>query len=116
MTNRVRSTLLGLLVYGLTACLNAALAQDPVIDRPAAGNTLVFGTADPAAVPITVYDISYDTPTAIGSGHSIDTAGNFAVSVNPPLVDGNTIIAEDDQGRQSAPALVEPIVNPAAGQ
>ena len=110
----IRTLVLSTLILGLQAA--PALATDPALDPPGAGNGIVTGTADPAAAPITIYDISYETPAAIGSGHSIDTAGNFAVSVNPPLVDGNTIIAEDDQGRQSAPALVEPIVNPAAGQ
>lgn len=95
---------------------NRAEAQDPVIAQPAAGGVMVTGTADPAAAPITIYDTTYEAPAAIGSGRSIDTAGNFAVVVNPPLVDGNTIVAEDAQGRQSVPALVERIVNPAAGE
>ncbi len=90
--------------------------QGPGPGPPGAGRGIVTGTANPAAAPITIYDISYETPAAIGSGHSIDTAGNFAVSVNPPLVEGNTIIAEDAQGRQSTPVLVERIVNPAGGQ
>ncbi len=110
----IRTLVLSTLILGLQAA--PALATDPALDPPGAGNGIVTGTADPAAAPITIYDISYETPAAIGSGYSIDTAGNFAVSVNPPLVDGNTIIAEDDQGRQSAPALVERIVNPATGQ
>lgn len=110
----IRTCVLATLMLGLQA--GAAQAADPVLDPPGAGNGIVTGTADPAAAPITIYDVSYDTPAAIGSGRSIDSAGNFAVSVSPPLIDGNNIIAEDAQGRQSVPTLIERIVHPAAGQ
>ena len=111
---RATWTLALTLVLGLQA--GAALATDPALDPAGAGRVIVTGTADPAAAPITIYDVTYETPAAIGSGSSIDTAGNFAVSVSPPLVDGNAIVAEDALGRQSAPMLIERIVHPAAGQ
>ena len=36
----------------------------------------------------------------------MDTAGNFAVLVDPPLIAGDTILAEDAQSRQSAEIVV----------
>ncbi len=45
----------------------------------------------------------------------MDTAGNFAVLVDPPLIAGDTILAEDAQGRQSAEIVVLEPWDPASG-
>ncbi len=45
----------------------------------------------------------------------MDINGIFAVYVGPPPQAGDTILAEDAQGRQSAPVTVLQATDPAAG-
>ena len=69
---------------------------------------MVVGVADPGAMPIAVYDNSYDVPTLLGTSMSIDDSGNYAVVIRPPLQEGHSIYAEDAQGRQSDFSFVLP--------
>ena len=92
-----------------------ASAQTLSLIEPHAGASVVGGTAEPGSGPITIYDTSYDVWAPIGRGNSMDTAGNFAVSVDPPPQAGDTILAEDAQGRQSAPVTVLEPTDPATG-
>ncbi len=90
-----------------------AAAQTLSLIEPHAGNALVGGMAEPGSGPITIYATSYDAWAQIGRGNSMDTAGNFAVSVDPPLIAGDTILAEDALGRRSPPVIVlEPSGDP----
>ncbi len=92
-----------------------ASAQTLSLIEPHAGASVVGGTAEPGSGPITIYDISYDAWAPIGRGNSMDAGGNFAVLVDPPLIAGDTILAEDAQGRQSASVTVLEATDPAAG-
>ncbi len=77
-----------------------------------------FSRRPPGSGPITIYGTSFTAPAPIGRAGTMDAAGNFAVSVDPALISGNTIVAEDAFDNQSAavtvndpPAsLVEPAV------
>lgn len=89
-------------------------AQTLSLVEPHAGASVVAGVAEPGSAPITIYATSYDAWAPIGRGDSMDTAGNFAVSVDPPLIAGDTILAEDAQGRQSPPVTVLEPSGPAA--
>lgn len=103
------------LSFSLMSITAAGLAQSPVIEIYVAGAPVVAGQAEPGSGPITVYNTSYDAWAPIGRENSMDTAGNFAVSVNPPLKAGDTILAEDAQGRQSASVTVLEPTGSAAG-
>ena len=92
-----------------------ALAQTLSIDQAHAGAYVVGGTAEPGSGPITIYNTSYGAWAPIGRNNSIDTAGNFAVYVEPPPKAGDTILAEDAQGRQSLPVTVLEPAGPATG-
>ncbi len=92
-----------------------ALAQTLSIDQAHAGAYVVGGTAEPGSGPITVYNTSYGVWAPIGRNNSMDINGIFAVYVDPPPKAGDTILAEDAQGRQSAPVTVLEATDPAAG-
>ena len=92
-----------------------ALAQTLSIDQAHAGAYVVGGTAEPGSGPITVYNTSYGAWAPIGRNNSMDINGIFAVYVDPPPQAGDTILAEDAQGRQSAPVTVLEATDPAAG-
>lgn len=92
-----------------------ALAQTLSIEQAHAGVYVVAGTTEPGSGPITIYNTSYGAWAPIGRNNSIDTAGNFAVYVDPPPKAGDTILAEDAQGRQSPPVTVLEPTGPAAG-
>ncbi len=109
------STEIAVLALMVVAITWPALAQTLSIDQAHAGAYVVGGTAEPGSGPITVYNTSYGAWAPIGRENSMDTVGNFAVSVNPPLIAGDTILAEDAQGRQSAPVTVLEPTDPAAG-
>ncbi|MBI3304703.1 MAG: hypothetical protein HYZ72_21780 [Deltaproteobacteria bacterium] len=91
------------------------LAQEVTLNQLFAGDLVVTGKAAPASAPITVFDTSFEVPTALGSGTAIDAEGNFAVSVDPPLVEGHTITAKDAQGRASSPVSIFLAGPPAGG-
>ena len=92
-----------------------ASAQTLSLVEPHAGASMVGGTAEPGSGPITIYATSYDAWAPIGRGNSMDAGGNFAVLVDPPLIAGDTILAEDAQGRQSAEIVVLEPWDPASG-
>ncbi len=92
-----------------------ALAQTLSIDQAYAGGHVVGGTAEPASGPITIYNTSYGAWAPIGRNNSMDTAGNFAVYVDPPPKAGDTILAEDAFGKQSAEIIVLEPWDPASG-
>ena len=87
----------------------------PALNQGFAGDRTVSGRAAPGSGPIKVYDVSTTPRTEVGQGEtSMDSTGNFAVSVDPPLVLGHRIVAVDKQGRSSAPMIVAD-TGPAAG-
>lgn len=94
--------------------ISFAQEEFPELHQPFAGARMVTGTADPTSAPLTVFDTSFKVPTVLGSGIEMDAEGNFAVSVDPPLVEGQTIIAVDAQGRASSPIRVRRAGSPAA--
>jgi len=79
-----------------------ARALDPVLDQVFAGSVVVTGLAQPGSGPITILNTSYTVPTPIGNGISMDVDGNFAVTLSPPPIEDDTIVARDAQGRESA--------------
>jgi hypothetical protein len=91
-------------IIALLSTWNAGLAsaQDPVLDQPFAGSVVVTGQAEPGSGPITILNTSYTVPASIGSRNSMDADGYFAVTLSPPPFEGNTIVARDAQGRESA--------------
>lgn len=91
------------------------ILSTPICNQPFAGDLSVAGKTVPGSAPITVFDIdsSFEVPTPLGSGVSMDVDGNFAVCVDPPLVEGHTIIVVDVQGRASQPMPVLPAGSPA---
>lgn len=105
MTPRGAATLAG---FVLVLAATAVRAQDamPILDQPISESPIVTGVAEPGSAPITILDMSYRTPTPLGSGSSMDINGYFAVSVSPNLIEGNSIIARDALGRESLPTLV----------
>lgn len=92
-----------------------ALAQTLSIDQAHAGAYVVGGTAEPASGPITIYNTSYGAWAPIGQGSSMDVNGIFAVHVDPPPKAGDTILAEDAFGRQSAEIVVLEPWDPTSG-
>ncbi len=92
-----------------------ALAQTLSIDQAHAGAYVVGGTAEPGSGPITVYNTSYGAWAPIGRNNSMDINGIFAVYVDPPPKAGDTILAEDALGRQSAEIVVLEPRDPASG-
>jgi len=103
------------LVAGITVMLLAQPQTMPVLNQGTHGDQTVSGRVAPDSGPLKIFDISYSTRTSIGHGKtSIDSAGNFAVSVKPPLVGGHKIIVEDNHGHTSAPMTVRG-AGPAAG-
>jgi hypothetical protein len=94
--------------FVLALATAAGWAQDaaPVLDEPISESSIVTGVAEPGSAPITILDMSYKTPTPLGSGSSMDVNGYFAVSVSPILIEGNLIIARDAFGRESGPTVV----------
>lgn len=88
----------------------AALAQSPaapVLNQCADGDQTVEGRAAPDSGPLRIYDISNTPRTLLGDQTTMDTGGNFAVPVSPPLVRGHQIIAVDKHERASAPVTVK---------
>ena len=83
------------------------------MNQPHTGDVVVTGQAAPGAGPVTVYVTSLPVPTPVGSGDFMDAAGNFAVSVKPPLGLGGTVVAEDAAGNQSLPVTIVDPVEPA---
>ncbi len=92
-----------------------ASAQTLSLVEPHAGASMAGGTAEPGSGPITIYNTSYGAWAPIGRNNSMDINGIFAVYVDPPPQAGDTILAEDAQGRQSAPVTVLEATDPAAG-
>ena len=82
------------------------LAQDVTLNQSFAGDRVVTGEAARGSAPITVLDTSSGVPRVLGRGTGMDTEGNFAVSVDPPLAEGQTVLAVDAQGRASLPISV----------
>ena len=109
------STKIALLALVVIVITWPALAQTLSIDQAHAGAYVVGGTAEPGSGPITIYNTSYGAWAPIGRENSMDTAGNFAVYVDPPPKAGDTILAEDARGRQSAPVTVLEPTDPATG-
>jgi len=93
----------------------AVAATPPVMNAPKAGSATISGKAQAGSAPITIYDTSYPAKTALGSGKSMDSAGNFAVVVSPKLISGHTLIAVDAKGQTSQPVVVGVPAGPAAG-
>ncbi len=88
----------------------AALAQSPgapVLNHGAEGDRTVSGLVKPGSGPIRIYEVSNGTRTLIGDETTMDSEGNFAVSVSPPLVRGRQIIAVDRNDQASAPMTVK---------
>lgn len=102
-------------VLYVLAGAKTTLAQEMMLNQPFAGDLVVTGKAAPTSAPITVFDTSFEVSAALGSGMAIDAEGNFAVSVDPPLIEGHTIIAEDAQGQVSPPIPVLSTGPPAGG-
>ena len=83
-------------------------AQTITVDTVYDSTAVVTGQADPTLGPFVVYDMSYEVPAAIGRSNVVDTNGNYAIAVTPPLMDGNSILVEDAQGNQSQPIEILP--------
>lgn len=65
----------------------------------------VVGVAQPGTGPITIMDLSYEVDTEIGSGE-VSMHGEFIAVVKVPLVEGNQLIAVDNDGQESYPYTV----------
>lgn len=103
------------LAVGTTVMLWAHSTTTPVLNQGTAGDRTVSGRAAPDSGPLRIYDISYTNRTSIGHGNtSMDSAGNFAISIKPSLVRGHQIIAVDRYDRSSAQMTVRD-PDPAAG-
>lgn len=94
-------------------CLIAAAAAGfltaqgvPFLSPAYAGSVTVSGKIAPGAGPVTIFDLSYPAKTEIGTGSSVDGAGNFAVSVKPALIEGHLLVVVDAHGNSSTPAAV----------
>jgi hypothetical protein len=98
-------SLLALAVMCTAAALLVFAQGTPQLDQGYAGAAMVSGRASPGQAPVTIYDTSSATRTILGSSQSIDGAGNFAASVNPPLILGHRIVVVDHSGATS-PAMV----------
>jgi len=104
----MRKKFLNLFVAAVTLSAFTLLlfAQDtPVLDQGYAGATMVSGKVSPRQTPLTIYDTSYPSRKALGTSQSIDGRGNFAASINPPLILGHHIVVVDSTGTTS-PAMV----------
>jgi hypothetical protein len=87
----------------------------PSLNQGAANDRVVSGRAAPGSDPLKIYDITHSTRIPISQGQTtMDSEGNFAVSVDPPLVAGHRIVAVDKHGRSSAPITVQES-DPASG-
>ncbi len=87
-----------------------ALAQTPaapILNQCTAEDRTVSGRAAPGSEPLRIYDVSGATRTLIGDQTTMDSNGNFAVSVSPPLVRGHQIVAVDKHERASATMTVK---------
>jgi hypothetical protein len=97
-----------LIVTGATVFLMAQPQTLPVLNQGTAGDRMVSGRAASDAGQLKVYDLTNSPRTSIEDGStSMDSNGNFAVSVKPQLVQGHQIIVEDSRGRSSAPMTVK---------
>ena len=117
MIRRTCNCVLGLLLLCLLGLPYTLLAQDGalVVNQPHSGDVVVTGKGSPGSIPVTIFDTSFDAPAALGSGSSMDAEGNYAVSVDPPLIEGHTIMAEDAEGRTSPNVSVSRPSSAAAG-
>lgn len=108
MGHRIWPGLMAIALIFFVDVAMVAMAEegDPVLNQPCIGDRVVTGRADPVSTPITILETSLGSSVTLGSSVSIDMEGNFAVSVEPPLVEGQTIIAADAVGRRSEPLAV----------
>lgn len=96
-----------LLLFLIASILLVAQANAPSLDPAYASDTFVTGTAAVGSGPITVYDISYPAKARLGSGE-VDNNGRFAISIDPPLKQGNSIVVENKAKVAGAPVTVQP--------
>ena len=71
------------------------------------GEIAVNGIAQPGSGPITILDISYVVDTRIGNG-GVSSQGQFAAVVKLALVEGNQLVAVDNDGQRSGVFTVAP--------
>lgn len=71
------------------------------------GEIAVNGIAQPGTGPITILDISYVVDTPIGNGE-VSSQSQFAAVVKLALVEGNQLVAVDNDGQRSQVFTVAP--------
>ena len=100
--------LCALVMFALLVLVAHGAAQSALaITTAHARDLTVDGTADPAAGPITILDVSYEAETPLGTGE-VAADGKFAAAVYPPLLGGHRLVAVDSRGRRSEPFVVAP--------
>lgn len=90
-----------------------SFAGGPSLQPAHQGAVVVSGKGAVGSGPIAIYDVTFEAPTKLGAASSMDHAGNFAVSVDPPLRLGHRIVAVDRTGARSPPVAVQANVGPA---
>ncbi len=104
-------------LFGCLLAVAPASAQTvPLVTSAYETEFTVDGTADAAAGPIIIVDLSYEVETRIGTG-DVARDGKFAAVVKPALIKGNRLVAVDKNGRRShvfsvAPARPGPVPGP----
>lgn len=95
-------------VMSLLICAAEVLYANsaPNLNQAYVGAVIVSGSIAPRSGPVTIFDLSFPARTQIGVSNSIDTNGNFAASVNPPLIANHQIVAVDANGATSQVMVV----------
>jgi hypothetical protein len=107
MRKQMVKALLSLVVLVATTSLVDGQST-PLLDQGYAGMAMVSGKVSPGQESVTVYDTSYSARMVLGRSKSMDGSGNFAASINPPLVLGHHIVVVDQSGASSPAMTVAP--------